>query len=120
MCARLLTPNPSLALGRGEPKPGDLVAAADIGAVAGPFTRAGTVIDDRVGDKRIGSGRATNLSVTLLHPWSVGQDGADLNPATGWEADRAQRLHFGSCGAIIKIDLKRIAVGIGFAGVHDG
>ena len=78
MCARPFTPNHPLSLGRGKPKSGDLVAAANIGTVAGPFTRAGTVINDRVGDKRIGAGRATNLSVTLLHSGSVGQDGANL------------------------------------------
>ena len=55
MCARPFTPNHPLSLGRGEPKSGDLVAAVNIGTVAGPFTRAGTVIDDRIRNKRIGS-----------------------------------------------------------------
>jgi hypothetical protein len=95
------------------------VTAVDIGAVPGPLPRSCTVIDDRVGDKWIGASRTPDLSVALLHSRSSDEACANLNPAMGREADRVQCFHSGSGGAIIKIDHKRIAVRVGFAGVYD-
>jgi hypothetical protein len=68
---------------RASPPDAKLVAAADISTIASPFPGAGTVIDYRASDKRIGAGGTADLSVALLHSWGVIQDSAYLDPATG-------------------------------------